>query len=66
MEGFASTTLKTPCAIGRFDHMGLIFFRNRREFDNFPGLWAAENVTDQIVLVQALHDQNDAPGSLII
>jgi hypothetical protein len=65
MEGFASPALEGPRSVRRFNHVRLVLFRNCREPKDFPML-LAENMADQIVLVQPLHDRNDASPPLVV
>jgi len=53
------------CRTGCLNHMRLVFFRNRGEPDYRPG-FHAENMTNQIVFVQPLHDENDASSPLVV
>ena len=42
------------------DHVPLVLFGDRRKAHDFPIL-LCQHVTDQIVLVQPVHDQHDRP-----
>jgi len=60
VEDFACTALKTPSSVRCLNHMGLVFFGNRREPDHLPR-FHAKNMTNKIVFVQSLHNQMIRP-----
>src|SRR5579862_3485522 len=65
MKSFASATLKASSSIGCLDHMSFVLLCNCGKPNYFPGL-QAKNMTNQIVLVQSLHDQHNASVSLVV
>jgi hypothetical protein len=65
MKSFASATLKTVKSIWCLDVVTLIFLGNRGESNDFPR-FHTENVTDEVVLMQTLHHDNDASIFLVV
>ncbi len=49
----------------RLDLVGFIGFGDRRKPHDFPGL-LREDVADEIVLVQPLHDDDDSAAPLVV
>jgi hypothetical protein len=47
------------------NHMRLVVFGNSGEADHFPVL-QPKNMTNKIVLMQSLHNNNDATGFLVV
>ena len=65
MQGLALTTCEAPRSQDRLDPMLLVLLGDCREAQNFP-LLLAENVADEIVFVQPLHDGDDGPMPLVV
>jgi hypothetical protein len=65
MQGLALTSSKASRSPDRLDPVHLVGFRDRRKADHFP-LLLREHVADEVVLVQALHDDHDCAAPLVV
>ena len=65
MQGLALTTCEAPRSQDRLDLVHLVHFGDRRKAQDFP-LLLRENMADQVVLVQPLHDDNDGAVPLVV
>ena len=65
MKRFARAPSHYAWPTTRLYDMSFIFFSNGRKPHVLP-VFLLKNVPDQIVLMQALHNDDDAPGLLVI
>src|SRR5271170_7474554 len=65
MKSFASATLKTARSIRCSNQMDFVFFSDSRKSDHLPR-FQTENMADEIVLMQSLHDDYDAAVPFIV
>jgi hypothetical protein len=65
VEGVSCSTPELSLAIGSLDQISFIVVGYRWERQHFP-TFALQHMTDQVIFMQPLHDQNDAPGALVV
>ena len=65
MEGLAFRTSELGIAQNAFDDIVLVFLGDRREPDDLP-VFLVQDMSDQIVLMQALHDHDNGAGGLVV
>jgi hypothetical protein len=65
MQDIASLPVMRARAERAFDDIGLIFFGDRRERNNLPGFLFG-HMADEIIFVQALHDEDDAARPFVV
>src|SRR5262249_61973819 len=65
VQRFALTPPEASRSPDRLDPMHLVGFRDRRKAQDLPRL-LRENVADEVVLVQPLHDDDDRTLPLVI
>ena len=65
MQGLALTTCEAPRSQDRLDLVHLVHFGDRRKAQDFP-LLLRENMADQVVLMQPLHDDDDGAVPLVV
>src|SRR5208282_2896804 len=65
VEGFAGAARKRPLAERRRDDVALVDFRDRGQRDDFPA-FLFEDMADQVVFMQPLHDDDDRSPVLFV
>src|SRR5262249_8250430 len=65
VQRFTGTAPEQAPAQGALDDKGLVLLGNRRERQDLP-VTLLENMANQIVLVQPLHDDDDAALGLVV
>jgi hypothetical protein len=65
VEGLALRTPELGIAQNAVDDIVLVFLGDRREPDDLP-VFLVQDVSDQIVLMQALHDHDDGARGLVV
>lgn len=65
MKSFTGFPPNDASPIRSCDEVRFVFFGDGRKPDMLP-VFLLQDVADQIVLVQALHNNNDASGLLVI
>jgi hypothetical protein len=65
MKSLARQTNEAPSPVRRLERHAFGLLGNRREGQNRP-IVPREHMTNEIILMQALHDDDDAAGSLVV
>jgi len=65
MQRLARTSGETSRSPDRLDRVHLVGFGDRWKAEDFPRL-LAENVADEVVLVQPLHDDDDRATAFVV
>jgi hypothetical protein len=65
MEGFTWLANKFPASVGSIHNMTFGFLGDRRKFQELPTTML-QNVTDQIIFMEPLHNHNDATYLFVI
>ena len=65
MKRLARRTNEAPSPVRRLERHAFRLLGNRREGQNRP-IVLREHMTNEIILMQALHDDDDAAGSLVV
>jgi hypothetical protein len=65
VEGLAFRTSELGIAQNAFDHVSLVFLGNRWEAKDVP-VFLVKDMSDQIVLMQALHDHDNGARGLVV